>query len=381
MTVRVARHQIFLRALVPQSTRATSSPRAFAEIWSSNELPSKLSLLTSNFSFRLYSASPQIGQIQPISPFSAALLSLQLVDQRYSFSLGVTRRISSRPPVVTAKSSDRPVLVRNFILDSLYNPNHGYFASQAAVVGKIPKAIEFGQLWGKAGYTKLLNKLYKEIGSSWLTPVELFQPWYGYAIAEFIRQSSVKSQVPDLVAAKTEKSWLGRKIGKRKTGSHREAQAFGQGSGPLRIYEIGGGCGTCALNVLDYFEQKAPEIYKRIRYTSVEISKSLAAEQRRTVSVLLSTFFSRLVCEVAIEVCFPHCQRLGQVVKNSDEITSHKYNNHNAHRSVELLEPLCISKIVVCCALSRPFRKSGEVFAIGSGGAHTKWVMEICVEC
>lgn len=306
MTMRVARYQIFLRALVPQSTRATSSPRALAEIWSSNELASKLSLLTSNFNSRLYSASPQMGKIQPpISPFSAALLSLQLVDQQYSFSLGDTRRISSRPtPALTAESSDCPVLVRNFILDSLYNPNHGYFASQAAVVGKIPKAIEFGQLWGKAGYTKLLDKLYKEIGSSWLTPVELFQPWYGYAIAEFIRQSSAQSGVPDLLAARTEKSWLGKMTGRRKTGSQREAQTLGQARGPLRIYEIGGGCGTCALNVLDFFEQKAPEIYKRIRYTSVEISESLAAEQRRTVSDLLSAIFSLLVCGVAVEVCF-----------------------------------------------------------------------------
>ncbi|EKU21168.1 hypothetical protein NGA_2091500, partial [Nannochloropsis gaditana CCMP526] len=46
------------------------------------------------------------------------------------------------------------------------------------------------------------------------------------------------------------------------------------------IYEIGGGYGTNALCILDYLEAQAPEVYRRTRYTVVEISRSMAEKQR-----------------------------------------------------------------------------------------------------
>lgn len=215
------------------------------------QVPVKLSLDASSFNCH----SPQDGVHPP-------------------FGQGARKYSSTSPsPSPPRQSSQNPILVRDFILDSLYNPKYGYFASQEAVVGRIPEPIDFSQLWGRPGYTKLLSKLYREIGSSWLTPVEVFQPWYGYALAEFIRQNS-----------------LGAKEGGPQLGAETPPKRFGQSGhivdekGTLRIYEIGGGCGTCALNVLDYFEQKSPEIYKRMQYTSIEISESLAAEQRKTVS-------------------------------------------------------------------------------------------------
>jgi hypothetical protein len=52
---------------------------------------------------------------------------------------------------------------------------------------------------------------------AWLTPVEIFKPWYGYALAKYILEY------------------------------HRHVL---QESGPLTIYEVGGGTGTLATCVL-----------------------------------------------------------------------------------------------------------------------------------
>lgn len=66
--------------------------------------------------------------------------------------------------------------------------------------------------------------LYKELQASWLTPVEIFQPHYGRAIA-----ACILGRWRQLAAS---------------------AAAAGRPAPPLRIYEIGGGTGTLARNVL-----------------------------------------------------------------------------------------------------------------------------------
>lgn len=52
--------------------------------------------------------------------------------------------------------------------------------------------------------------------TSWLTPVELFKPWYGEAIARFIVRQHMRQRPDD----------------------------------PLRIAELGGGQGTLAADIL-----------------------------------------------------------------------------------------------------------------------------------
>lgn len=92
-----------------------------------------------------------------------------------------------------------------------------------------------------------LNNLYKQRDIAWFTPVELFKPWYAHGIAEAILRTA------DL-------------------------------SVPLKIYEIGGGSGTCAKCIMDYMMLNAPQrVYNNMTYTSVEISKSLAKRQLQTV--------------------------------------------------------------------------------------------------
>eukprot|EP00850_Spirogloea_muscicola_P004023 SM000017S02763 [mRNA] locus=s17:101256:104655:+ [translate_table: standard] len=105
-------------------------------------------------------------------------------------------------------------------------------------------ASEGGHHCGREEYQALLRCLYAERDTAWLTPVEVFQPWYGYALAEYILRQ------------------------------HEESTA------PLKIIEIGAGSGTCAVNILDYVKKRSrPGVYESMTYTAVEISAGLADMQ------------------------------------------------------------------------------------------------------
>lgn len=107
------------------------------------------------------------------------------------------------------------VQVRDFIHDSLYHPKEGYFSGGPSV-GSPSKPIDFNSLGNELAYFNHVQALYASLQVSWLTPVEIFQPYYGAAIARFMADR-----------------WLD-------LGS----------PGPLHIYEIGGGTGMLAQNVL-----------------------------------------------------------------------------------------------------------------------------------
>lgn len=84
----------------------------------------------------------------------------------------------------------RPILVRDFIHESLYNTEYGYFA-QNPVVHSLPDHIEFSKLEGISSkthystdynppldqkqYLDHLLQAYSSDSISWLTPVEIFK--------------------------------------------------------------------------------------------------------------------------------------------------------------------------------------------------------------
>ncbi|KAJ0727355.1 putative protein arginine methyltransferase NDUFAF7 [Helianthus annuus] len=155
---------------------------------------------------------------------------------------------------------DTPVLVRDFIHSALYHPQHGYFSQSPRSVGVLDRSIHFHKLQGRKAYMSHLEKIYKQNDVSWFTPVELFKayttllPWYAHGIAEAILRTTNLSF-------------------------------------PLKIYEIGGGSGTCAKGIMDYIMLNAPtRVYSNMSYTyvSVEISSSLAKKQMETVGEVSS---------------------------------------------------------------------------------------------
>ncbi|CAM6121675.1 unnamed protein product [Calypogeia fissa] len=156
-----------------------------------------------------------------------------------------TAKLSTQ--AITSPMLEDTVLVRDFIHSALYDEKDGYFAARSDAVGALPEPLNFSRFEGRRAYSEYLANVYKQGGSSWFTPVELFQPHYANAIAKYILRT--------------------------------------HGSvAPLNIYEIGGGTGTCARNIIDYMKKHAPQaVYDTMSYTSVEISGALAKKQYEKV--------------------------------------------------------------------------------------------------
>ena len=144
-------------------------------------------------------------------------------------------------------------------IDSLYNPNYGYFSKQATIF--TPGApFDFATMADEPAfyralgdrYTAFEDKLdeqeYNPTRQLWHTPTSLFRPYYGEAIARYLVTNYQLTLFPyhDLI-----------------------------------IYELGAGNGVLMQNVLDYISVYHPEIYSRTKYKIVEISASLADLQRK----------------------------------------------------------------------------------------------------
>ncbi|KAI7885741.1 DUF185-domain-containing protein [Lichtheimia hyalospora FSU 10163] len=148
------------------------------------------------------------------------------------------------------------MLARDYIDDSLYNPNYGYFSKQAVIFS--PEVdIDFTELRDNLEFQKLLANMYREIEGEvdevdevarqvWHTPTELFKPWYGYAVAKYMVSEYKLNLYP-----------------------HKD----------LIIYEMGAGNGTLMMNILDYIQKYEPSVYKRTQYNIIEISGKLAERQ------------------------------------------------------------------------------------------------------
>jgi SAM-dependent methyltransferase len=121
-------------------------------------------------------------------------------------------------------------------------------------VGFLPSPINFAALAGQRSYRARVLRCYRELQVAWLTPAEIFSPHYGAAYASYLAHE------------------------------HDRSSAAAPGSHGLVVYEIGGGTGTFARDVLTWLRSHRPELYAGCRYTCVEISPALGALQRRRVA-------------------------------------------------------------------------------------------------
>ena len=170
-------------------------------------------------------------------------------------------------------------LVRDFVRASLYDRAQGYFTRRgSAVVGALPRPLQFGGFTGEAGYRAALRQAYDELGTSWLTPSEIFRPHYANALADtFARSHEARHQ-------------------------HPPSGAEGAHAASLDIYEVGGGSGGVARDILLRLRARHPAAFRSVRYRAIEISPQLAWRQEKTVAeggADLSARFESLVGDAA----------------------------------------------------------------------------------
>lgn len=214
--------------------------------------------------------------------------SPQDVFNRYpSTSSAKLGRLQHRPRKVKMLASD-------FIEDSLYNPQYGYFSQEVEIFHN-DKPFDYNDIEDVDGFMDAWQKAYakyddvhlddskrpqphpeakettlkfakhaqtifqqdlvaaggfkdtKKSIQLWHTPTELFSPYYGEALARYIV------------------------VNYKLNGCYPYED--------LIIYEMGGGNGTLMCNILSYIKQNEPDIYTRTQYKIIEISSQLALKQ------------------------------------------------------------------------------------------------------
>ena len=164
--------------------------------------------------------------------------------------------IYHRSLVDVINMNSRNILLRRYICKRL---NEYYSQPSDSVVGSIsnhsstPKSINFASLLNEWHWKYTYKRLYKEQKGMWLTPVELFYPYYSNILAKFITES----------------------INNHLQSKHEDV---------FDIVELGGGRGTNAKAVLNHLNDSHPEIYDRLQsYTIYDTSPTLHELQRKVL--------------------------------------------------------------------------------------------------
>lgn len=148
------------------------------------------------------------------------------------------------------------VPVSEFIHDRLYHRTQGYFSKKENQLGFLSDPIPFHEIFGYEDYNKMLFERYPK--NAWLTPSEIFKPYYGMTIANYI-----DTKYTDYC--------------------HADPNTKLQ---PLKIIEVGAGNGSAALSVLNYFKLYKPRKYQTMELKIVEISPAMIARCREQISKL-----------------------------------------------------------------------------------------------
>ena len=140
--------------------------------------------------------------------------------------------------------------MRDHIKEVLYDENDGYFMQDViySPTKEERSYVNFNELGGVAEYRLMLKEMYEKRGVAWMTPCEIFAPWYSYAIADYV---------------------LDERGDKNTT--------------PLNLVEFGGGNGTNMMHMLDYIKLRNPELYERTNAIMVDISPAMSERQRELI--------------------------------------------------------------------------------------------------
>lgn len=182
------------------------------------------------------------------------------------------------PPRPPSPASDAPLL-RAYLHRALCDrASGGYFANPSPPVGEMRSPIAFPALLGADDYQRALRARYDQLAAQWLTPVEIFKPHYARALANHVleRHARFEERLALEDASRGDKN------------KNKNAAAPPSSSRPprlpLRVYELGGGTGACAVGFMDHVKRVAPEYYADMEYVCVDVSDALADAQERSVT-------------------------------------------------------------------------------------------------
>jgi hypothetical protein len=144
-----------------------------------------------------------------------------------------------------------------------------YAQSSDKVVGTLAAGeINFSWLLGEAHYRHVYRQRYRTQKGQWMTPVELFRPYYSHCFADFMAKDVMMSTTRSDSGTSTSQ------------GNNDDSDR------PIRIVELGAGRGTNAQCILSRWKDKYPDLYHRLQsYTLVDSSPSLHKLQKRTLQL------------------------------------------------------------------------------------------------
>lgn len=167
--------------------------------------------------------------------------------------LQILRRFGRVKPPSSTKPNSTVVLARDFIHDRLYYPKTGYFSKNDSQLGYLEEPIDFEEIFGYEDYTRILEERYPK--NAWLTPSEIFKPWYGMTIANYI-SVCIDKYIESNPMTKYQN---------------------------VKIIEVGAGNGSAAESMLDFFRAFHPLKYKNMEFTIVEISPVMTNRCRKNL--------------------------------------------------------------------------------------------------
>ena len=144
------------------------------------------------------------------------------------------------------------MIMRDFVHYSLYHNKWGYYPKlnqkyrELMTIGFFDP-IPFGNLINRQDYEIYVGKV-SDMTPTFATPPALFQPYYGWVLAEYFITVMRSKFDP------------------------RE---------PLVIYDIGAGSAHLAMSVLDFLAEHYPEVYAHCEYHLIEMSSVMIPIQRK----------------------------------------------------------------------------------------------------
>ena len=138
------------------------------------------------------------------------------------------------------------LIMRDFVHYAMYHRKWGFYPKLFRKYRELTTSgffdpVPFGSLRSQHDYQVYVSKIH-ETTPSFVTPTQLFQPYYGWALAEYL---------VGVMRAKYDPSE------------------------PLVVYEFGCGTGVLALNILDFLAQHYPDIYDKCEFHLIEQNPAL----------------------------------------------------------------------------------------------------------